>query len=703
MKLRKYLIGLFIVGLLVFGATNLSYLSGFEGLFQGIDARVYWLFAAACIIQLFGHLLRTLRTKQIINQVKNSDTRGQFEALATGYLFNVLLPFRIGEIIRAFLVSVRLNISFLYTFVAVVFERAVDIVLISFLAIVLTFALSGKSALVVLLVASTALVFSLAVIISLVLLSRENKYILRLVWGLSSIFNAPIRNKFRFKIWSLIYGLQRFLKSRQTVRRYALLTLSSWALYFISLLVLALAFLPSGSPLKLSIVSVTPYIAASSPANSSAQVYDDALTPVVDQAYGSTIETQRFVVASWLLLVGPMALIGVTSILLRNDKLTRRNSNASSKHSYKNKLLRNDDLSQEFPAFLDNYFAGNNLARVLHRLETRGELSLVKFFKGGSDAITILVLEDGELSVKKIIPHENEDRLKAQYDWLVRHKKLRYLVKTTSEQSTDDYYTINLEYNAENIPFFEFLHQQRISDSIKVLDRTWKYLYENIHKSAGKAAYYPKIRDKFVEKHLFGCVDKAAAVDDELSAATQLETIKVNGVEYDNLYVVMDKIKKHPQAWRDIATFRKGSEVHGDMAIDNILVSPETHQPLIIDPAPDGNLIEGPVFDLGKLSQSFYCGYEFLLRDDRPTHLQGNGDVNFQEQRTTQYERIWDFVRNDLAPRYVSESEQRALLFHAATLHLRRLKHQVRYNPENVMKFYAVGVKTLNDFLAQYE
>lgn len=703
MKLKKYFLTLLLVGLVIFGVTNMSYLKSLSGTFAGVESSVYWLFLVACIIQLAGHWFRMLRTKQIIDQVKNADTRGQFEALATGYLYNVLFPFRIGELIRAFLISVRLNISFLYTLMAVLLERAVDLILISIFVIILAFWLSGTTAMIVLFMAAAALLLSVAIVVALVLLSREDKRILRVVWSVSSVLNVGLRNQFRFKVWSLIYGLQRFVRSRKAVRRYVLYSLTSWILYIASVVVLAVAILPSGTPLKITIVSIAPYIAASAPAGSSAETYNNSLSPIIEEAFPFSISTQQFILGSWILLVAPMAIIGLISIVLRNDRLVRRNRKPSSDQSYTNKLLRSDDLSQEFPAFLDNYFAGNNLAKVLHRLETSGELSLVKFFKGGSDAITILVLEDNELSVKKIIPNEYEDRLKAQYDWLVRHKKLRYLVKATSEQRTDDHYAINLEYNAENIPFFEFLHQQRVRDSIKVLRHTWEYLYEHIHKQSGKAAYYPKIRDAFINKHITGCVEKASAVDEELRLLCEQKTLIINGSKYDNLTVILDKIKTHPQAWRDIATFRKGKEVHGDMAIDNILVSPVDHKPLIIDPAPDGNLIEGPVFDLGKLAQSFYCGYEFLLRDDSPTHVRNENIINYQEQRTTQYEHLWRFVRDDLAPQYIGESEQRSLMFHAAALHLRRLKHQVNYNSENVIKFYAVGVKTLNDFLAQYE
>ena len=64
---------------------------------------------------------------------------------------------------------------------------------------------------------------------------------------------------------------------------------------------------------------------------------------------------------------------------------------------------------------------------------------------------------------------------------------------------------------------------------------------------------------------------------------------------------------------------------------------------------------------------------------------------------------MWHFLHDELAPKYITESERRSMMFHAAALHIRVLKHRVYINPENVLKFYAVGVKTLNDFYDQYE
>jgi tartrate dehydratase beta subunit/fumarate hydratase class I family protein len=100
--------------------------------------------------------------------------------------------------------------------------------------------------------------------------------------------------------------------------------------------------------------------------------------------------------------------------------------------------------------------------------------------------------------------------------------------------------------------------------------------------------------------------------------------------------------------------------------------------------------------------QSLYCGYEFLLRDGDPVYLVGDR-IEYRDHSSAQYNQLCDYVRNQLAKKHLSESEQKAIIFHAGALHIRRLKHQVYYNPTNTLKFYAVGVKTLNDFLSQYD
>jgi hypothetical protein len=56
-----------------------------------------------------------------------------------------------------------------------------------------------------------------------------------------------------------------------------------------------------------------------------------------------------------------------------------------------------------------------------------------------------------------------------------------------------------------------------------------------------------------------------------------------------------------------------------------------------------------------------------------------------------------------IVPKYLSEPELRSLPFHVGLFYGRVLAHRVVIQPDNVLKFYGMSVKYLNDFIAQYD
>lgn len=650
------------------------------------------------LVQLAGHVLRAKRTKLFIDQAAGSSLRFQFGALSIGYLFNALLPFRIGELIRAYLVSRRLHISFLYTFIAIVIERSIDVVFLSILLLIGGLVIGTTLAWGLIAIAIVGFVLSGMILTALLLLKNENEQILTGVSWVAHFFSEPIANQIRFKVWSLIFGLQHFFENKDLVSRYVLFAITSWVCYLTSVFFIVLAVLNISNVLQMLVTTVSPYIISFNPLDANSYQQLVALLPISIDPHNLDVYARII----WAVFVLPMSLIGIFALILYRPGTKKSAANVQV-DPYTNKLRRHRDISQDFPSFLESYFSGNNLAKILHKIEVSGEFSLVRYFKGGSDAITILVLADGKLFVKKIIPLEYRDRLKAQYDWLKDHSDMKYLVKVLGEQDTPNYYAIDLAYDPKNIPYFEYAHHSSLKQSEAVLEKTWKALYGHLHTNSNKLKYRPKHRDDYIKKHIIGCVDKAIGVHLDIKKATKPKKILINGEEYDNLYQILDRIKANKRAWRDIATYRESTTVHGDPSIDNILVSLTTDRPLIIDPAPDGNIINGAVFDMGKFMQSFYCGYEFLFRDEDVVELGPGNSINYRDHRSEKYVHICNYVRTEMAPRYLSEHEQRAIIFHAGVLLLRRLKHQVHSSPGNALKMYAVGVKTLNDFLEQYE
>jgi len=665
----------------------------------------WWLFVGLAVaIQLIGHVFRVKRTKIVIDQVKKGSTAEQFNSLASGYVFNALLPVRIGELIRALFISLNLQISFLYTFTAILVERLTDVVVVGFIVIIVSLIFSGHIAVPLLIVTASAIGVAILVLTLIALLVRENRVILGLVWKITGWFNKDLSNNYRFKVWSLIFGLQQFMQKKQAVRKYVSLALASWGCYVISMAVMVASILPQLNTTQIFVTATAPYVAVSAPSGKTyLENYSDTMEPVVTNETGKSNEVTTYIVLSWLILTLPMFVIGLISLPFH--KIRKRKTIRATNKGFANKLARQEDLSQEFPAFLDSYFLGHNLSRVLHKIEVAGELSLVKFFKGGSNAITMLALQRDTLFVKKIVPPEYTDRLRNQYLWLKKREKLQKVVKVLDEQMTDTHYAIDLEYRPDNISLFEYVHSRSLKQSTEKLDEVWAYVNKHIYQLK-PLKLHTKERDAYIKDRLENKVTQAAKVNEELNAALQAEEIIVNGEHLENFHQVLERIKKHPQAWKDLATYKASTAIHGDLTIDNILVDTAKDEMLLIDPS-DDNQIRGPILDFGRHIQSLMYGYEFLNFDDDPVtmHYNDNGVpvINFRDQKSARYMQLQHHVEKNIIPKYLSEEEQRSVLFHVGLFYGRMLAHRVVINSTNVLKYYGVSVKALNEFINQYD
>lgn len=657
----------------------------------------------AIVLQFGGHVIRAYKTKYILKPVKESTWRFQFRALSLGYLFNALWPFRLGELIRAYVMAVGDKISFGLTFLVVVFERSFDAALLLIISLLL-FAFGWLSFSSIEVFIAILGVFTLVVLIGFVLLTKEYRPVLRLVHTTTGLLNERLKQSVRFRVWSIIYGLQRILRGR-ALGAYVALTLLSWLFYGASMLVIANQVLGSNQTAKnTTLATISPYYGVSLPAGpANLGAYSASADKINGRVISVDSDRITFTVLTWAVFVVPMSIVGLVLLLTKTKEPFARNlSTVASSEAFIHKLQRNEDISGEMATFLDNYFSGNALSGIVHRLERTDKFRLLRYFKGGSDAITVLAAEkDGEIVVKKIISIEYIDRLRAQYRWLRKHGG-KGIVRALGDQVGPDYYSIDLHYSQDDEMFFDYMHHNSITASQAIIDKVWDHLGNTLYNKTQKATDYRAL-DAYVDKHIYGCLEKAIVANADIELACTYKKITINGKKYDNVHTILKKIMNDKNARKDLATYSQSEEVHGDVAVDNILVSKRTRRPLLIDPAPDGNIIVGPVFDFGKNMQSLYCGYEFLLRSKEPVVLGSGGIINFQDRRSEQYVQLCEYVRQEVAPKYLSDGEQRAVLFHAGALHIRRLKHQVYQDPSIALAVYATGVKALNDFYQQYK
>ncbi len=268
----------------------------------------------AVVLQIIGHWIRAKKTALLFGRVKESSARFQFRALSIGYLFNTILPLRLGELIRARIISGAMTISFSYALVLIVFERLIDIMILGAvgLLVILLFVKEGQAVLVMYAVALLTVGALLLTVI--LLLMHQNKTVLRLWHRATSVLNEELKNSLRFKFWSVIYGLQQTIE-RKLLKKYLLLTALSWLFYGASLLMVVQYFLGTFSAGDKAILTTAPYFGAavpSGPANLGG--FSEAINEFT-QFLRLGSDSLPFNLTVWAVLVLPIALIGIALLL----------------------------------------------------------------------------------------------------------------------------------------------------------------------------------------------------------------------------------------------------------------------------------------------------------------------------------------------------------------------------------------------------
>ncbi len=700
MKFKRFLIIVLLASAVVYAFYLVRVNAGVNGIYRVMADPIFWLYlVAAFVLLLIGHFIRAYKFKRLLQPVKQSGTRTQLQSLLIGYLFNTLLPARLGELVRAFILGRSLQISSSFMFALIVLERVFD----GFILGALTLAVALYPGLVpdpvrgpLVVLAAWLLVAACLVTLLLVLLYRQDAGLLRGWHRLTALLNYRLKNSLRFKLWSVIYGMHKVLR-QSSLQIYALRSLSMWLAYLAALIVMASYFFPNQS-VPNTLRSLIAFLGVSVPSGPAYLGSYQAVADPLFQTLAPGASSLNWLVASWLLLAIPSSLLGA-ALLLRHRTNYGRLLAAKGKDSLHDKLARIQDISQEFDAFLDAYFNRGELSHILHRLEIHEDIRLIRYFKGGSNASKLLMHQNDDYVVKKITPIQYAHRLKAQYNWLKQHAHLDKIVNVTGEREAKDFYYIDIEYHADLIPYFDYIHANSLERSQETLEGIFRYLFQYVYQLEPQRRHIDDV-EAYIQNKIHQKLDHASRLNLDLARLRDHDTLVINGVEYDNLHVVLDKIRRTPAIWKDITSYRQSALIHGDTQVDNMLVSIKDHSFKIIDPV-DQNEVVSPVLDFGRMAQSLRYGYEFLCRDDTPVIPVGN-NIAYEDSVSAAYRDLYRRFQ-DIAQELLTPEEYRSVLFHAAVHYARMSTHRVEINPHNVAKFYAVSVRAFNDFLAQYD
>ncbi len=113
---------------LVFKGTNWS---EFLKSIQNIN---YFILIVAMALLVFSVWIRAIRWRILINKVGNVSTKDLYKVTMVGFMGNNILPLKMGELLRAYVISRKQNIIFSGALTSLIVERIVD--LISFILII---------------------------------------------------------------------------------------------------------------------------------------------------------------------------------------------------------------------------------------------------------------------------------------------------------------------------------------------------------------------------------------------------------------------------------------------------------------------------------------------------------------------------------------------------------------------------------------
>lgn len=164
----------------------------FAGLWQALRGAQYWWLLPAVAVYFEGVWVRALRWQVLLAPVRRVPARRLFPVIAIGYMANDLLPARLGEVVRVYMLGRREGISKTAALATVMLERVLDgVTMLLFLGLVMLF-VPLESWLVRLLGAGAAL-FAGALLV-LLLLARASTLVAGLVEVVAIILPPSLRS-----------------------------------------------------------------------------------------------------------------------------------------------------------------------------------------------------------------------------------------------------------------------------------------------------------------------------------------------------------------------------------------------------------------------------------------------------------------------------------------------------------------------------
>ena len=623
-----------------------------------------------------GHLFRLLRWEQFI-RIYERPLRGvMLRGMAAGYGLNFLLPFHVGDLLRAWFTGRKMKNGVGFALATVIMDRFLDVWVVAVLFVV--FRLAGvpdvRDETLYYLTFAVVLAVLLAVVIAL------RAPIKRLCLAVCGIFNDTLKLDGLVFCWSLINTFKDL--RRVHLGRLALNTMLMWASYLASYRVLAAAL--SGYGTGLGMVDVFTLLFGTDAADLTSFSLTGQLHAISPMA--------QLLMLAWFVL--PLLIMWAATLLPQRVRggINRAASAAApapaENDDYLNLLPQVDPRDRS--AFLSQYFGLQNRQYVQQFLRINRGVTILEDHSAGSNATTMLCMDHTGTFWRKYAFGADGDKLAVQLDWLrarIAEGKLPIceILRGEAEPGCCWY---DMAYSATAVSMFRYLHSNPIEKSAAILRDVLTTLDRTLYTPAGPAD--PARIDEYLDKKVDGNLTKIREGRGVRELAAY-DRVWINGRAYKGL-PALGRLFDHDRLRRIFAADPVAT-IHGDLTLENIICRTGADTWYLIDPN-TGNLHESPFLDYGKLLQSLHGGYEFMMMTPRVSVHENH--IEFTFTRSAAYDALFAEVRQYLDQRF-TPAQVESIFLHELIHWLRLMPYKINRDRKRAPMFFAGLLMVAND------
>lgn len=636
------------------------------------------LLSAAILILCLAHGCKLLRWCLFVEIYEDPYRRNLLQALSLGYLLNFFLPFKIGDIFRAFYAGKKMKNKYAFALSTVIVDRYLDVIAVGL--IFLLFYVMGFTDLNVMMEVGFYVKLSLILLFVAILAFYFSRYVKKILKWIAGGFNETIEFHILKFSWSLIWNFKDiFLRINKI--KIILLSVSMWGLYLSSYFLFAKSVsISSGISFGLLDIFILLF------SKNSFDLGTGGLALMGQDSAG------YFSVSLAIYMIVPLFLLIMISILVHVPAMEKKNE--AKTPQYLNLIPHLDKKERLF--FLEKYFSDDQKDYLKYYLKINQGISIIRDYSAGSNATTMLCMTENETFFRKYAFDDDGNKLYQQIQWMEKHKDELPLATILRIQKDKSYCYYDMSYNSMAVPLFHYVHSMPVDKGWLMIKRVLDTLECTIYKRNQCAADTGTI-ERYLESKVLQNIKKICK-HKAIKSILNYKEIIINGIAYKNLLYYMGEGNLLDKSYlKKVFKTDYYADIHGDLTIENIIclrdVKNEEDEFYIIDPN-TGNIHESPNLDYAKLLQSLHGSYEFLMATDKIEVAKNQ--INFAFVRSSAYAQLYEHLSQYMKMNFDKQRIQ-SIYCHEIIHWLRLMPYKIEKDTDRALLFYAGMIMVMND------